>query len=29
MYDNGILVRDFIPVKNNLGEAGLWDRVTK
>lgn len=29
MYDNGVLVRDFIPVKNNLGEAGLWDRVTK
>lgn len=29
MYDNGILVRDFIPVKNEAGQVGLWDRVTR
>ena len=29
MYDNNRLVRDFIPVKNEAGAAGLWDRVTR
>lgn len=28
IYDNGSLVRDFIPVKNSSGEIGLFDNVT-
>ena len=27
IYDNGVLVRDFIPCKNASGEAGLYDLV--
>lgn len=27
IYDNGTLVRDFIPAKNTAGVAGLWDDV--
>lgn len=27
IYDNGILVRDFIPCKNASGTVGLWDNV--
>lgn len=27
IYDNGTLVRDFIPAKNTGGVAGLWDDV--
>lgn len=27
IYDNGILVRDFIPCINPDGEAGMWDKV--
>lgn len=27
IYDNGTLVRDFVPVKNSNGEAGLFDRM--
>ena len=27
IYDNGMLVRDFIPCKNASGVAGLWDDV--
>lgn len=27
IYDNGVLVRDFIPCKNASGVAGLWDDV--
>ncbi len=27
IYDNGTLVRDFVPVLNSNGEAGLFDRV--
>lgn len=27
MYDNGVLVRDFIPCKNKAGTIGLLDRV--
>ena len=27
MYDNGVLVRDFIPCKNKAGMIGLLDRV--
>ena len=29
IYDNGTLVRDFIPCINNSGEIGLYDRVNK
>ena len=27
LYDNGVLIRDFIPCKNASGVAGLWDDV--
>ena len=27
MYDNGTLIRDFIPCKNASGVIGLWDDV--
>lgn len=27
IYDNGVLVRDFVPVKNSNGDAGLFDRI--
>ena len=27
IYDNGMLVRDFIPCKNASGTLGLWDNV--
>ena len=27
IYDNGTLVRDFIPAKDELGNAGLYDKV--
>jgi hypothetical protein len=27
IYDNGILVRDFVPCKNTAGEVGLFDLV--
>ena len=27
IYDNGVLVRDYIPVRNNSGIAGLLDKV--
>lgn len=27
IYDNGMLVRDFIPAKNTSGVVGLWDDV--
>ena len=29
IYDNGILVRDFIPCKNPSGVVGLYDKVNK
>ena len=29
IYDNGILVRDFVPCKNSSGVIGLWDNVGK
>lgn len=29
MYDNGTLVRDFVPAKDSSGEVGLYDRVNK
>lgn len=30
LYDNGTLIRDFIPVKRTLdNKCGLWDKVTK
>ena len=29
IYDNGILVRDFVPCKNNVGVVGLYDIVNK
>ncbi len=29
MYDNDVLVRDFVPVKNSSGVAGLYDLVTQ
>lgn len=29
IYDNGNLIRDFIPCKNPDGEVGLYDAVTK
>lgn len=29
VYDNGVLVRDFIPAKNASGMAGLWDDVNR
>lgn len=28
IYDNGVLVRDFVPCENTEGEVGLWDKVT-
>lgn len=28
IYDNGVLVRDFLPVKDNNGVCGLYDRVS-
>ena len=28
-YDNGILVRDFIPVKDDTGHGALYDKVTQ
>lgn len=28
-YDNGILVRDFIPVKDDTGRGALYDKVTQ
>lgn len=27
LYDNGTLVRNYIPCKNDAGEVGLWDDV--
>lgn len=27
IYDNGTLVRDFVPCKNTTGALGLWDNV--
>lgn len=27
IYDNGTLVRDFVPCKNSSGVVGLWDNV--
>lgn len=27
IYDNGALVRDFIPCQTSFGEVGLWDNV--
>lgn len=27
IYDNGTLVRDFIPAKDEVGNAGLYDKV--
>ena len=27
IYDNGTLIRDYIPCANANGEAGLWDKV--
>lgn len=27
IYDNGLLVRDYVPCVNGFGEAGLYDRV--
>jgi len=29
LYDNGTLIRDYIPVMNEFGVAGLWDLVEK
>lgn len=29
VYDNGVLVRDFLPCINPSGETGLFDKVTK
>lgn len=30
IYDNGTLIRDFIPVKRiSDSKCGLWDKVTK
>ena len=29
IYDNGTLVRDFVPCKNPSGEVGLYDTVTE
>ena len=29
VYDNDVLVRDFVPCANNVGEIGLYDFVTK
>lgn len=29
MYDNGTLVRNFVPAKNSSGEVGLYDRANK
>lgn len=29
LYDNGILVRDFIPIKTTTNIYGLWDKVNK
>ena len=29
IYDNGTLVRDFIPIKTTTNAYGLWDKVTK
>lgn len=29
IYDNGILVRDFIPIKTTTNIYGLWDKVNK
>lgn len=27
IYDNGVLVRDFVPCQNDSGVIGLWDKV--
>lgn len=27
IWDNGILIRDYIPYQNKLGDVGLWDKV--
>lgn len=29
IYDNGTLIRDFVPCKNSSGESGLFDKVNK
>lgn len=29
IYDNGVLIRDYKPVKNKEGVCGLYDKVTK
>lgn len=29
MYDNGVLVRDFVPCRNASGEVGLYDTVSR
>ena len=29
MYDNGVLVRDFVPAKDSFGNTGLFDKVNK
>ena len=28
IYDNGVLIRNFIPCQDSTGEVGLWDIVT-
>lgn len=27
IYDDGVLIRDYIPYQNKLGDVGLWDKV--
>lgn len=27
IWDNGVLIRDYIPYQNKLGDVGLWDKV--
>lgn len=29
IYDNGTIVRDYVPVKNSSGEVGLFDMITQ
>ena len=29
IYDNGVLVRDFIPIKDDTGHGALYDKVTQ
>lgn len=27
IWDDGVLIRDYVPYQNKLGDVGLWDRV--